>query len=100
MPFGSTEKQRPPRPASALSVLRAQVESQTEVDVDSGLAARRTLFALAGGSPLPRDIDLAMKALGEFERAIVEDQPSDSVERRRTEVLAALDAVIARSSAS
>ncbi len=79
-----------------VSILRAQVESQTQVDSESGLAARRTLFALAGGFPLPADIEIALRTLSEFERAILECHPGDDIERLRRKCVVAIDGITLR----
>jgi hypothetical protein len=93
-PVGATNNVAPSRRRdclAAVGALRRRVAAQSSVDAGEGVKARRALFALdwPAGDPLA-----ALRALDDFERAIVERHDRVIVEARRLKCLAVLDGLL------
>ncbi|KUM27057.1 hypothetical protein AU467_17755 [Mesorhizobium loti] len=74
-----------------LDALRRRVAEQSSVDAGEGVKARRVLFSLSLATV---DLRVALDALDNFERAIVEHDDRLIVEARRLRCLAILDGII------
>jgi hypothetical protein len=76
---------------AALGALRRRVAVQCSVDAGEGVKARRALFSLDGPAG---DLLATLRALDDFERAVVERHDRVIVEARRLKCLAVLDRLI------